>query len=169
MSTNASAFTVMSLLLDALKKELARDGTLESLCHVSIQPGADVPLDYGMAECGGMAWVRLTSAFPSQQFPVPANGLNSCAYELAYPLEVGVIRPAPPVETTHTNDIILPTEEAQLVAVQGQLDDMQAVHRAVAALAGRLELVTLGNYTPMGPMGDIVGGIWTLTAGGEED
>lgn len=161
-----SPTTAKALLLDAVQAELEADGTAKGLCMVSVMPGGAVPLDYGAESCGGMVWVRLTQAFPTQEFPQQATTLNNCGYDLALALEVGVMRPAP-MPTDFQGDIELPPAEEHFEAAALQDRDMEAVHRAVKALAQRIEYVVLGSYEPVGPDGGTVGGTWTLTVGGD--
>jgi hypothetical protein len=153
---------IMDVLLDNLHKELIADGTAENLCAVSLFPGDSIPLDYG--GCGGIVWVRLTSAHPSAAFPASDVTLDNCAYTLAFPVEVGVYRPAPTVQMI-AGKAYPPSDKQNTDAAHLLTNDMKAMHRALVKLKDELELVVLGSFTPQGPYGDLVGGTWTVSVG----
>lgn len=154
--------TATGVLLDYAKDELRVDGTLDTICFASVIPGSGVYADYGTEECGGMLWVRLATAFPSAQFPQPHTRNDNCAMPLAYPLEIGVLRPAPATES-FGKDLDLPNEADSFEASQQAFKDMHALHRAILKFSRRVDETLLGSYTPIGPEGDVLGGNWALT------
>lgn len=159
-----SAKQMMDVVLAACVVELRADGTDENLCATAKYPGEAAPLDY--AECGGMLWVRLATSAPSTQFPSPESRPNVCAQTLAHQLEIGLMRPSPIPEDTLGN-FELPTDEDHSAAADRQMDDMEAIYRGIVRAARDIEMVSIGSYTPVGPVGGTVGGMWTLAVGNE--
>lgn len=156
--------TAMGVLLDALGEELTRDGSREDMCLVTVMPGADVPIDYALNDCAGMAWVRLVSANPTVAFPAGDLTALNCGYTLAYNIEMGVLRTAP-TATMFGSEIEIPTPEQQFEASDAQFKDLEAMHRALKASGPDFADFLLGAYAPSGPEGGAVGGTWTATLG----
>lgn len=155
---------MMDVILAACVVELRADGTDTNLCAVAKYPGESAPLDY--AECGGMLWVRLTTANGTTQFPSPDSSPNVCAQTLAFGLEVGLMRPSPIPEDTLGN-FELPTDEDHGEATDRQMDDMQAIYRGLLRASQDIEMVVIGSYNPVGPIGGTVGGMWSVIVGDE--
>lgn len=155
---------MLDIILAACVVELRADGTDDKLCAVAKYPGEAAPLDY--AECGGMLWVRLVTGAQTTQFPNPEQRPNVCASTLAFNVEVGLMRPSPIPEDI-LGDFELPSDKDHTDATDRQLDDMEAVHRGLVRAARDIEMVSIGSYTPVGPVGGTVGGLWTLTVGNE--
>lgn len=156
---------IMGIALDALNEELIADGSRKSLCEMALLHGDAVLLDYGAESCGGMGWVRLVSVGTTAQFPNP-DVAGTCVSDLMFSMEMGVIRPAPMPET-FSKRLVLPSADDQGAATSLALDDMLAMRRALKAVSKVLENFALGGYSPMGPEGAVVGGVWTFTAGEE--
>lgn len=153
---------IMDVLLANTVKELQADGTGENLCSTSLMPGDQFSMDYG--DCGGLVFVRLNTANPSMAFPQADITVDNCAYTLAFPIEVGVFRPAPTIKT-RLGQALPPGDAENTAATHAMLRDLKAMHRAIVALNEEIELLVLGQYVPQGPLGDLVGGTWTLTVG----
>lgn len=162
---------IMEMLLGHATVVLRERGTLEGLCSTTVRPGTMVPFDFGTSECGGMMWAQMTSANPSQAFPDPDLTARSCTYDLAYVIDLGIIRPAKVPEESRSarGQIKLPTDQDASREAAQQLDDMDAMHQAIRRLHGELENLILGDYQPAGPEGGTVGGVWTLYVSGEDD
>lgn len=156
---------IMDVLLDLVHKELQANDTAKNLCAVSLFPGDNIPMDYG--GCGGIVFVRLVTANPSASFPNADVTVDNCAYTLAFPLEVGILRPAPTIQTI-AGKAYPPTDEMNTASAHLMTDDLKAMHRAIQKLRQEIDLVQLGQYTPQGPFGDLVGGTWNVTVG-EDD
>lgn len=154
----------MTILLSNVMDELQKPGQNASLCAVTLMPGNEVPYDYGQESCGGMLWVRLVSANPSAEFPLADVTASNCASTLAYPCEVGIMRPAPLAEMVN-DELILPNDTDNSEATEQQLLDMESMYRALIALGDNVENVLPGTYFPLGPEGGVVGGRWTFTIG----
>jgi hypothetical protein len=154
----------MEIFLNMAMTEFQKPGQNASFCSVALMPGNAVPYDYGQENCGGSLWVRLSSANPSASFPLADVTVNNCTSSLAYPLEIGVMRPAPLAEMVG-DAFQLPTDAENSAATEQQLADMESMYAAIIAFADEVELLTPGIYTPIGPEGGVVGGRWTLTVG----
>lgn len=156
----------MEVLLQAVMTELQKPGGDTNFCAITLMPGSDVPYDYGQESCGGVLWVRLTSAAPSVSFPASDITVNNCFSTLAYPMEIGIMRPAPLAEVVG-DSLVLPTDADNAAATARQIDDMHAIYRAIFVFkeSGEVEDLMPGSYTPRGPEGGVVGGIWTLSIG----
>lgn len=152
---------MLDLLLDSLVEEL-RDAGTEDVCAAAVYPGDAVPLDY--AECGVQAWVRLVAASPTIGFPNNDITADSCAWRLAYEVEMGVVRPSPIPETV-LSTVDLPDDAENTAAAGLQLSDMMAMHHALIGARQEIEHLLPGSYTPIGPVGGAVGGTWSLTLG----
>lgn len=165
MAVDNPAKQVSDILLAALVVELDKAGDAENFCAKAIYPGDAAPLDYGTGEdCGGMAWVRLAGAFPTAAFPSPVQTVDNCEYTLGFNMEMALMRPSPLPEEFGRN-FELPGDDEHITASHNQFDDMMLMHRAVKAARREIDFVILGTYTPLGPVGGVVGGSWTLTAG----
>lgn len=159
-----TAFEFASIALDALRNELQKAGVLEDMCAVAIYPGEGVPMDYGQESCGGMAWVRLDTAHPSSAFPNADADVNKCSWALALPMEVGILRPSP-IPFVEGQEIELPDDATHIEASRLQMNDMELMLRALQQVSRRVEYMLMGSYSPLGPLGGTVGGIWTFTVG----
>lgn len=159
---------MMDILLAELVSELRRRERLDDLCAKSLYPGVSIPGDYGVDDCGGMAWVQLQSAAPSASFPVPATDLNTCSYSLAYTVSMGVMRPITLPEEGVRGDITLPSDEQNSASTYEQLEDMDAMHQAIKRASRSIDYLILGTYNPTGPEGGVVMGSWSLTVGNED-
>lgn len=108
----------------------------------------------------GMTWVRLVNIYPADspgaQNTQPAN----CSNGLGAEFEVGVLR-CTPIDATDAEE-----EEADsLQTTSDVLADMVSLRKALLCCTDlpKNEMV-LGNWTPMGPLGGLVGGAWLLYA-----
>lgn len=129
---------------------------LPKTCFCGVLPGEAAVTDY-VSDEEGMAWVRLVQAYPSKAFPNQATDLG-CGYDLAYELEVGVAYCAPTFADSRGNP---PSVATMLDSTRLQLAGMAAAYRAISCcpvLDSRDVMV--GTYTPMGPEGAVVGGVW---------
>lgn len=127
----------------------------------------ELVIDYctGCADgkCGGQAWVRLVSVFPSVNFPQPDQDLNNCASPLAYQLEVGVVRCKPTGTTSGVRGFTPPTLDQNVAALRLQTADIAAMRRAIQCCFDDSDLdYIIGQYNPVTPEGDCLGGAFTL-------
>lgn len=155
-SPDETIWPIMAALSECLCTELTAAELLPSGCFCGVLPGAQASWDYST----GMAWVRLVNAFPSASFPTQDQTLRgSCTSPLAAELEIGVLHCAPPISSTG----IFPTQDQQFEAARQQVATMAAVRRAI--LCCGVGTLFLGDYTPLGPDGGLVGGAWQVWVG----
>lgn len=129
------------------------------LCFCGVLPGDTVILDY--MECDatcGMAWVRLTSAYPATGVGVLSELPGNCGTFLGLDIEIGVMRCLEQPDGGEPPD---PEQYAAASALQS--DDILAMRRAVQCCAA-LEDASMGLYQPVGPDGAVVGGVWQIFA-----
>lgn len=158
---------MMAALLEALTAEIRAAGKEDDFCAVTIYPGTAVPVDFGPeSDCRGTAWVRLAGANPSVSFPAADNRVNNCSYSLAYTVEMGMVGPAPVLEDS-LGRFTVPDDVEQFEASMRMMDELEMMHRAIKA-AG-IDQMVLGDWTPQGPEGGVMGGLWTMQIGGDED
>jgi hypothetical protein len=145
---------IMLELAACLCAELADD----TLCYCDVLAGMGVPIG-DVTECGGVAYVRLVSVFPSTNFPSP-DVTDGCTSLIAFVLAVGVIRPAPQMDETGNFD---PADVAQ--ASLKALDDIAAIRTAIrCCLRNKYEDVqnVMNEWSPIED-DSVVGGEWLLT------
>lgn len=157
MKDDASIWPSLLELVGCLEREFGDEG----FCFIGVIYGDQAPLDYGT---DGMAWVRLESVYPSTVFPEPDQE-TGCGAPLAFEVEIGVARCAPMPNSLNG---ALPTVEQQEDAARLGVADMRAIQRAVLCCFGadgqqRFREVAVGTYQPLGPMGGVYGGTWSLT------
>lgn len=157
---------ILAELLESLAAQIRAKGRADQYCTITVQPGNAVVFDFGPESgCGGTAWVRLVSAHPSVSFPNPDLTQDNCAHSLAYLVEVGMVRPAPLMED-HLGVFTVPEDTVLFEAAMRQGEELQMMYDAIGA--ARVPEKIIGDYSPQGPEGGVVGGLWTVTVGGDE-
>lgn len=162
MSAPVVVFNPVAEVLDELATCLCAQIEVDGLpptCFCGVLPGAEVALEY-MGDCSGacgQAWVRLATSYPSVSIGVPLDRANNCAAGIGLEIELGVMRcldvgdgPEPPPPALMADAALL------------QSSDMMAMYRAVACCRRSKDYI-IGQYTPLGPEGGVVGG--TLAIG----
>lgn len=149
---------IMVQMQQCLCETLADRGLLPGDCFCGLVPGQQVTWDYSQ----GMAWVRLDSNVPSSVFPNQSFDLNNCGTTLAAEIEIGVLHCAP----GPASDGSPPTQAQQFESTRLQMATMAAMRAAILCCADGTDLdMILGGYTPQGPNGNLVGGVWTVSVG----
>lgn len=154
----------LASVLDETLTRLKADGSDADLCSKTLMSGSDLILDYGLESCGGMLFVRLLSVNTTATFPESDVTTNNCAYTLAYQCEIGLLRPAVMPEQAMKR-IILPTDEQHFDQSMRQYADMEKMLGALQAIGTEYDEFIIGQYSPYGPEGGIIGGIWSFTIG----
>ena len=143
--------------------QIDTDGLVKP-CFCGVVPGAAVVADF-MPDCfnndetalDGMAWVRLVNAYPAFQPGVVVEDPSASVIAgLGIDIEVGILRSIPLPEDG--------LDEVQsATAVVAQMDDMLTIRRAIVCCT-ELERADflLNRYTPVGPLGGVVGGAFTV-------
>lgn len=149
---------VVEAMSVCLCSTLAESG-LDDLCFCGVFPGQQAYDQMGDGQAG-QAWVRVVRIYPSNTFPqIEQAPRRSCSADLVVELELSVMRCAPmPTDAGR----IPPTMSQQWDATRLQMADMAAMQRAVQCCYADSDLVLLGNYTPSGPAGGVVGGAWQV-------
>lgn len=153
------AYPLLPGLVGAIDSEFQSSG-IDKPAFLGILPGQLVAFDYcGGDECGGQTWVRLSSLYPSNNFPATDPTLNTWG-TMAAVIEVGTVRCAPLPDRGDE----FPTAEQYLDATREALADMAAMRRAICKYLSSIERdFILNPYVPVGPEGGCLGGIWTVT------
>lgn len=162
LATDRWVWPVMTRLAECLCTEIAAAG-LPPTCLCGIMPGEVVDASYVTAK-EGMAWVRMAGGYPYNTFPNATLDGTTCAMPLAFELEVGAMWCAPVARDSRGNP---PTMEAQFAAAEIQVAAMAAMHRAIiCCMPSERATAALGQYTPAGPEGGVVGGSWSVVVAG---
>lgn len=140
-------------------------------CQCSVVPGPQAILDScsgcdNSGGCGGQAWVRLVTEYPSKVFPQPDTDLATCDTPMAYVLEVGISRCLPTGSTSQINGYTPPSLDQQVEAVRLQMADKAAITAAIRCCMNQNVRdfdYSLGAYTPLAVSGDCGGGFRQVT------
>lgn len=146
------------------------EAELPEPCRCGVIPGPGAVLDFcGTCEkgtCGGQAWVRFVTEFPSSDFPNPAQEAL-CTDPLAFTLEIGIARCLPVGDVNAIRGYTPPTLEQQVDAVRLQMADKRAIYRAIQCCFANGEYrdrsYAIGSYTPLPVSGDCGGGMYQVT------
>jgi hypothetical protein len=164
MTSNGSYVkALLTEMAACLCNQIEAEG-LTKPCWCGVVPGAAVVADF-MPDCfgdegsplDGMAWVRLVSAYPAfQPGIVVENPADAMFAGLGFDIEMGILRSIPLSE-----DGI--DEATAATSVTDQMDDMLCIRKAVMCCAelDRADFL-LNQYTPVGPLGGVVGGAFTV-------
>jgi len=140
------------------------DRGLPEPCFCGVVAGATVPIDY-VGTCSGkqgMAWVRLASVAPVVTYS-ESGTIVPCGMPLTATVDIGITRIAPTLNARGE----LPTVEAQEAAALLTTNDMSAVYHAITCcFAPNSRDVRVLTWTPVGPEGGAVGGVWTVEVDG---
>lgn len=152
--------TLLPDLAACLKAQMQEAGLPET-CFIGVIPGSSLTADYtgDCEDACGVAWVRIPTYYPSQTVGRADDTLGNCGVGLGADIEVGILRCLPMEEDPMT-------EAEALAAYQLQIRDAEAARRAIVCCTTlRPKDYILGSYTPIGPLGGLVGGSWTAFVG----
>lgn len=154
-----SVQAILLELVDCVCTSLADNGAGPT-CWCGLYPGETISWEYCGGECDegacGMGWVRATTVFPYETFPVPVID-SRCQRPLAWGVEVGALRCM-----SMGQEIASPEEMADTSL--SQVLDARALWLALKCCQdnnGRSIEISPDVYTPVGPLGGCVGGFWT--------
>lgn len=140
--------------------QIVADGS-PSTCFCGVMPGQGVAAD--LASCGdgdGIGFVRLASTYPAQTVGVADQTPGNCGVAIGLDIEVGIYRCFP-----FTGDGSFPDPETLLEVSRQQYLDMESMRRALICCDWLpAKDVLLGQYNPLGPDGDLIGGTWQVFA-----
>jgi hypothetical protein len=166
------AKAMLGTLIGNFEDVLTEAGEREHLCSLTAYPGIGVVIDYGLETdgCGGMGWVRIVSVNPTVGYPNADVTLSNCgAYDFAYLVEIGIMRPSPEITEDAVNGVEIPTDAENFDAAMKQIDDIHWMHEAIVRTRPAYSDTLPGQWTPLGPEGGMVGGTWTVTMSGDPD
>jgi hypothetical protein len=128
------------------------------VCWCGLYPGDSVAWD-ACGECDnghcGMAYVKPGIAVPYQTFPV-AQLDASCSWPISHSIEVGIVRCFP----TSEDDGTPASADAVTEATLNMALDQAALYRAIRCCS--CSEIALAGWQPLGPLGNCVGGAWTM-------
>ena len=157
--------STLAQLADGILVVIRERGWTEP-CLLALMPGADVPYDYcDNNDCGegGMVWVRLVAVNPLLNPDGTSSGTCTTGMDIAF--EMGMLVGAPRM-TQVGDEFILPTADQNTCASMSQYEQMDAMYEALTCTVLESGFKpSVVNYTPVGPQGGCVGGIWTATIG----
>ena len=161
---DTTVYPTMIRLRDCLCAELAKSN-LPTPCFCDLMPAdsdglIDVQCGDDGDECGGNAYVRLVTAYPSVLLPTPEVALTDGAF-LAAQFEVGVARCIKVID----EDGSAPSAVDQHMDTRLLMADMAAMRRAITCCFRDTDQdFVLGSYVPMLGMGGVGGGSWQVYA-----
>jgi len=148
---------LLESLATCLCAQIAEDGSPEP-CFCGVMAGDHIIPSFSICqEKNGMAWVRLTSAYPASGVGIQNQTAKNCGSELGIEVEIGIMREMPYGSDTGEP----PTPEEFLAASRLQTADMFSMIRAVNC-CDAIEDYILSTYTPHGPRGLSIGGTFTV-------
>jgi hypothetical protein len=158
----SSALAVLTDLAACLCDEIDASG-LPGTCFCGVVPGDAAAQDYaGNCKDGkcGMAWVRLLGAYPASGVAAQDQTPGNCGAGIGADIEVGIMR-CMIVGDAQGNP---PTPTQLLDTTALQMADAEAMRRAILCCSTIPNHdMLLGTYTPLGPNGGLVGGVWSLS------
>lgn len=139
---------------------------LMPLCFCGMKAGTAASLDFiGNASCldkgrDGMGWVSVETAFPTQNFPSPILTPH-CGDYLTVNCVMGIVRTYPVNENGEPLDV-----KTELAVASRQVTEMLVMQKAITCCG--VEVAGL-NYTPIGPVGQAIGGMWRFALSGLDE
>lgn len=149
----------LEALATCLCAQIEEDGSPPT-CFCGVIPGDAAVGDYAgdCASACGMAWVRLMSMYPAVNTGIVSEQPGNCSATIGLEIEIGMLRcmsipedgePLPPGELLEVTDL--------------QTRDAMSMWRAVVCCSSiDPKGSILSAYQPMGPMGGLVGGSYTV-------
>lgn len=151
---------VADILIDlaaCLQVQIETD-KLPGTCVMTPVPGAGFAAEWtGDCETAcGAAWVRLGQAYPSTSIGAADLTPGNCNKGTGLDVELGVMRCMDVSEIPSTTESL--TDSVKL-----QTADMLAMLKAIRCCSTlESQDFILGTYNPIGPLGGMVGGSWTI-------
>jgi hypothetical protein len=150
-------FEVLEQLAACLCLQIEEDGLMDP-CFCGVVPGTGMVYGYAGDNCNeGVAWVRLEMVYPATAIGQVAITEGNCQIGLGLDVEVGMMRPMP-VGDEFGN---MPTATDYTGYAGLQIADAYTMRKAISCCKHAEEWI-LGAYTPLGPEGGVLGGMWTV-------
>lgn len=157
----------MEALLNAYLTALAQCAAeqvndITPTCFSGITVGDSYISTSGIGDCEeacGEMWVRVIQMYPSTTVGVADQRLANCSTGIGLDIEIGALRCIQINEDGETW-----TAEQLADASTAAMNDAIAIYRAMVC-CDHFPDVIVGSWTPLGPEGGLVGGLWTLSVG----
>jgi hypothetical protein len=127
-------------------------GLYADICICTILVGGQADSSY-VTNGKAMAWVRLTTAYPSDSLPSQSNSLTKCGGPMAAVVELGVLRCA----TVGQRDALTQVQQEEMA--EWAAADLGAMIAATCCFNGDM---IVGQYVPLAD-GATFGGALTVT------
>lgn len=137
-----------------------------ALCWCGVIPGTGVVAEMGFG-CGtesgdpcGVAWVRLGNSYPAAAIGEISRN-EGCGEFLGLDIEVGVLRCVP---VAGEDGVSMPGRAEQEAMFMQQMEDLSIMRKAISCCPALSHLgYRLGTYQPAGPLGGLLGGVFTVS------
>lgn len=161
---------VLEDLTACLRRELEDpDNGVPRPCTITITPGETVTPEY-QGECEdsadpeqesdcGIAWVRMVNSYPASAVGQQDNTVGNCNTSIGFDVNIGITRcfdPGEPLQGPSSDEL----SQTAFLSVADMLVMMKAI-RCCDALTSKDYI--LHGYQPIGPIGGMVGGSWTVS------
>lgn len=162
--TLTGSYSIVGAALERLAvclcAQIIADGS-PATCFCGVSPGSGFSPDLLQCEdtesCG-IAFVQLQSSYPSQTVGVVDQTPGNCGVTIGFDAVIGVLR-CFPLQDDGSN----PPPETQLELFRQQTLDMESMRRALICCDWLPSKdVIVGQYTPVGPEGELIGGTFQL-------
>jgi hypothetical protein len=152
-------------ILDQLRREIEFEGW-ELPCILTVMPGSAVAFDYCNQCEQGMAWVRVAEVTQVLAADQTSTG-QRCATAWEATVEVGMIRGAKLPTEDALGMLKLPDAIEQFNMADLQFEEMGVMFKALCTVEFEKAVgpAVATSYSPVGPEGGCVGGVWLATVG----
>lgn len=158
----STVMDAMEALAACLCAQLQIDSPSDEVCFCGVLPGVAIPIDVGSCTTGacGMAYLRLNALYPSVSVGVADLQPANCAVGIGFDLEIGVFR-CYPLEPNGSS----PPDDVNLAVARLQVTDALSMRKALSCCDWLPDDgFVVGQYTPMGPAGGVIGGNMPISA-----
>jgi len=149
---------VLTDIAAALCVQIEMDGS-PPVCFCGVVPGDSLTADVAgwCDDTCGVAWVRLIAATMVSGVGDANETAGNCGATVGFDVEVGILR----CQRIPEEDETLSAEEQTETARQ-QAADVQTILRAICRSVDEKDYI-IRDYAPMGPLGGLVGGAWSIS------
>jgi hypothetical protein len=155
------ATTILKTISECLCNTI-ESSQVPNVCFCGVVPGDGIVADFAgncRDERQGMAWVRQTSIYPAAGLNVVDETANNCKTGFGMDLELGILRPMVTIDDRGNP----PSPEQYEESAALMNDDALVMVKALQCCDALDEVeYVLGQYTPAGPLGGMVGGSWVV-------
>lgn len=158
--TTSIVANALERLAMCLCAQIVADGSPQP-CFCGVSPGTGFSPD--LIQCDtedacGVAFVQLSNSYPSQTVGVADQSPGNCGDAIGFDAVIGILR-CFPLQPDGSN----PPPDVQLQLFRQQMLDMETMRRALTCCDWLpSKNVVVGQYTPVGPEGELLGGSFTV-------